>query len=420
MIRNVVRRLQTGARRKGDIVRVLMIANNVPWSGAPLDGVFNIAQAHALAQRGHETMIVRCVPAAPPVRAKWRRYRSIPDLYQWEGIAVQTVRGVMGPRSYGIGTLRAQLRETMRDIAGEFRPDVVHVQGLLPSGLLALDLGIPFVLTAHGSETYELPWRRAGLERIARSVASRAARVVGVSNFVAEHMRRLGRPDAEVIFNGADERYFSPRDRTASRVRLGLPVDRPTIAYVGRVERAKGLLDLARASISMRGVRPHLLVAGEGTLVAPLRALLDAHGVGATWLGALEAARLGDVYGAADIFVSPSYHEGLPATLCEAMLVGRAIVATRVGGVPEILTDGCNGFLVNAGDVAALTERIERLFAQRMIRERFEREAHAFAREALTWHANVIAYEHLYRAICERGAGCSVRVPAVAGSNASR
>lgn len=373
-----------------------MIANNFPWPEHPFDGMFNLRQIHALTELGHTVEVVRCVPWAPPMQKKWQRYRSVPSRYAVEGISVRTLRGLMGPKSWGIGTLRQQLGAQMAAIVREVKPDIVHVQGLLHSGVLAIDLDVPYVVTAHGIEAHTLPWARQGLERTARLVLKTAACAVGVSEFIAGYLRALGRADARVIFNGADERLFHPSDRSAARTRLGIALDRPVIGFVGHIEKHKGILDLEAALMQLRDLRPHLLFAGTGSLREGLEARLRAAGISATFLGAVDQHQLGDVYAAIDLLTLPSYCEGLPTVICEAMNCARAVVATRLAGIPEIVRNDVNGFCVEPGDVDALAKHLRVVLTNPEMRERFETNAYAFAKDHLTWRHNAKQYDTLY------------------------
>ncbi len=119
----------------------------------------------------------------------------------------------------------------------------------------------------------------------------------------------------------------------------------------------------------------------------------------AIFLPVLEHERLADLIAACDVFALPSHAEGLPTMLCETMNSGRAIVATDVGGIPEIVKDGVTGFVVPKGDVDRLTSRLRTVLIDRPLRERFEREAHQFAREHLTWRSNALAYTKLYERV---------------------
>jgi glycosyltransferase involved in cell wall biosynthesis len=97
------------------------------------------------------------------------------------------------------------------------------------------------------------------------------------------------------------------------------------------------------------------------------------------------------------VFAFPSHAEGLPGAVCEAMLSGRAVVASAVGGIPEIVRDGETGLLVPKADPAALSGAIQRVLSDDVARAGLERNARALALEQLTWRVNAAAYDALYR-----------------------
>jgi len=383
-------------------MRVLVIANNFPSPDRPYNGVFNLRQMRALRELGHQMAVVRFVPWAPPIGGRWQRYRIVPRAYHVEGIPVRTLRGLMGRRCWGLGTVRYQLQSKVAAEIAAFRPEVIHVHGLLPSGVLALDSTIPYVLTAHGSDTYALPWTRYGLERLARNVTGNATVVTAVSEFVASHVRRLGATHVRVIYNGADPAVFRSLERRQARIRLNLPPDAPIVAFVGHLVREKGVHDLVDALAQLQDLRPYALFAGSGSLSAALEERCMRDGINATFYGLLDQGRLADIYAAADVFALPSYREGLPTVICEAMNVGRAVVATRVGGIPEIVRHGINGFIVEPGDVTQLAVYLRTILADAPLRDRFESAARAFAQANLTWQGNAREYDAIYRDLVEK------------------
>ncbi len=388
-----------------------MVANNFPSPDRPHDGMFVLRQLQALSDRGHEIEVLRVVPWAPPVGAKWHRYRSVPDRYQVEGYPVRTLRGLLGPRNWGVGTLGTQLRAAVGSEIARFDPQIAHVHTIVPAGPLLLGQRVPFVLTAHGTDAYDVPWRRAGLEKAARRVLASAASVVGVSEFVATFLRRLGRPDATVVFNGADESLFAPRPRAEARHRLNLPSDRAIIAFAGHLQPHKGPADLVEAATRLRETRPLLVFAGSGEMREQLEARLQQAGISSRFFGAVDHATLSDIYAACDVFALPSYREGLPTVICEAMLAGRSVVATRVGGIPEIVADGETGFVIDSGDVGALADRLRRILGDGALRTRLQDNAQRFAATHLTWRVNAAAYDRIYANVLHAGASATERPP---------
>jgi teichuronic acid biosynthesis glycosyltransferase TuaC len=380
------------------VVRVLAIVKDFPVPGS-INGIFNLAALRALRERGHTVAVVRFVPQFPPLRKRWDAYRQIPAEYAIEDIPVRTVRAFVGPKLFGMGTLRRQLRSRMRAVFAHFQPDVVQVHGLLPSGLLALDAPVPVVVTGHGSETYALPYRRPSLAGLARTAIENAAACVGVSKFITGELRKLGAPSTQVIYNGADERIFSERDRAECRAIAGLDPERPCVLFAGYMLREKGLDELRDAMLALRDLRPQLILAGPGERATELRDELTAASIDVHAPGTVSHERLALLMGAADAVTLPSYQEGLPVVLCEAMNAHRAIVATDVGGISEIVHDGRTGFVVPPHDAAALAKHLRYVLEDAHMERMFEVQAGTFAARHLTWRANARAYEELYESV---------------------
>lgn len=378
-------------------MRVLVIAKDFPSPGQSHAGIFVLRQVRALADLGHEIRVVRVVPYAPPWTPKWRAYRAIPQSCVVDGIPVQTIRAFFPPRMVAMEYLPLQVSTALRRIASEFAPQIVHGQFLIPSGQLAVRAGLPAVVTAHGSDAYDWAWRRAGLRKAATE-AVRCARVaVAVSEFIADRVRALSERDVQVVYNGADEDVFAPSDRLKARAALDLESDRYVIAFAGWPTRAKGAFDLIDAVARLGDVNPLLLFAGNAPQEPDLTRALAGRGVEARLLGRLEHRELARVLAAADVFALPSYREGLPAAICEAMLAGRPVVSTRVGGIPEIVTDGVTGFLIEPGNVPLLAERLRTIAREPVLAGGMGAAGYAFARGKLTWRVNALQYEELYR-----------------------
>jgi len=227
--------------------------------------------------------------------------------------------------------------------------DLVHAHWLA-GALVARFAGKPFVVTLHGTgsagrfQDLELMRRHP---RVVRFLLRPARVVIGVSDPLAEGARRCGAADARVIPSGV-----------APPEEVGREADPAEILYVGRLAPEKGIAELAEAT---RGL--NLVAAGDG----PLRALLPRA------LGFVPHDELGALYARAAVVVCASHREGLPLSVIEAMAHGRAVVATRVGGIPQLVDDGRTGFLVEPGDAASLRERIERLLADPALRARLGR-----------------------------------------------
>ncbi len=223
---------------------------------------------------------------------------------------------------------------------------------------------LPSLATLHGS-VWGLD---LGRHRRAYRLLQRAGqRLVAVSQDLARLVaRRLGlSPNAiEVVPNGIpipSVPEFDQRDesRLRARAELGIPVGGPLLLAVGNLYPVKDHANLLRAAARMPGA--HVAIAGRGEEEEPLRRLAAGLAISERLhlLGLRE--EIGEVLLAADVFVQPSRSEGLPLAVLEAMAAGLPVVATRVGGVPEAVEDGRTGYLVPAGDSAALADGLRKV-----------------------------------------------------------
>jgi glycosyltransferase involved in cell wall biosynthesis len=290
-----------------------------------------------------------------------------------EGLSVRHPRFVFVPRIGNAisGPLYAAslAASVMRRYSG--RVDVLLGSWAYPDGfaavVLASMLGIPSVIKLHGSDI-DVVARLPGPRRRLQWALPRAARVVAVSQPLANAAVALGAaPDrVDVVRNGVDSHQFRPRDRGEARRELGESTGVPIVLYVGRIEAEKGALDLVHAFARgrHRSPRAKLVMVGEGSAVGECRATALAFGAQVEMIGPLPHDQIPRWLAACDILALPSWHEGTPNVVLEALACGRRVVATRVGGVPDVINSDALGLLVNPRDVPALAAAIERLLSE--------------------------------------------------------
>lgn len=376
-------------------MRVLVLPIEFPTASRPFAGIFILRCAQALRDLGHEIEVLRVAPLAPPIGTKWKGYASLPALEYVDGIAVRTIRAVIPPRRIGMEYLPAQVYGAVSREIARFKPDVLHANFLIPAGQVAVRHAVPTVVTAHGGDAYAWPMERPGLRRAAQEAIRKATRVTAVSDYIRRCVLALQPRDVDVILNGADERYFFPRNRDAARDVLALPRDRFVVAFAGNVLRAKGLYDLVEAAAQLS--QPAILaIAGEGPDREHLQWAARAAGVEMRFFGRMDSEGVAQLFSAADVVTLPSHNEGLPNVVCEAMLAQRAVVATTVGGIPEILTPE-RGVLVPPHDPAALRASFEMLARDAQLRDRLAAAARAYAAKHLTWRVSALGYERVFR-----------------------
>jgi len=354
----------------------------------------------ALARGMHRLGLKVLVAGPAPLLAAFRK----------EGLAVAPVWIEPGLRvDRQIGALRHLVR-----LARTHQVTVLHAHAAAaalaacPAGRLA---GVPaVVVTMHGSIRLGGVWRqRAGIAA-QKAVLRWSHRIICVAEHVRAELLELGlvRPDRAVtVYNGIDQPVPRSGEAEALRRELGLPADRPVVGTAARLAPQKGVEYLLRAAAVLRdeGRPVALVIAGDGPLKAPLEKMSRALGVDTRFLGHRpDVAGLLQLF---DVFVLPSVTEGLPLVVLEAMAVGCPVVATKVGGVPEVVEDGRTGRLVPAGDPEALAQAVadtlrDRAGAQVMAAAAGERVRHLFTHDRMV--RRILA---VYRdALAAEGKGC--------------
>jgi glycosyltransferase involved in cell wall biosynthesis len=298
------------------------------------------------------------------------------------------------------------------------RPEILHTHtakagavGRL-AALLAGPARPPIVVhTFHGHvlRGYFDPLRTAGFRLLERWLARVSTALVAVSPQVRDDLVALGVAPREKfavvrLGIGVEGRVRAEQDgRAETRRLLGIPPERFVVGWIGRMTGVKRTGDVLLAFKQLRqdGVDASLCLVGDG----PDRERLErrAHELGimrdTLFLGYQED--VGRFHTAFDAFFLPSTNEGTPVTAIEALAAGTPVVATRVGGVPDVVRDGEDGFLVEAGAIGELAERLERLAADPELRERMgaagrERVQPRYAVERL-----IDDVDRLYRSLLE-------------------
>ena len=253
----------------------------------------------------------------------------------------------------------------------QWSPDIILNYVIYPHGYAAVRLGkalgVPVVLTAIGSDLNRIA---DPLCRILTCSALRHAEyVTTVSQDLCNTARRLGASPSrsEPILNGCDTGIFHPSRQADARKALALDPDSEIILYVGRLDFRKGLVELVDAVARLASQRPHLhcYIMGDGPDKSMLIDAVTRHNVSGkiTFVPSRGTKEVAVWMAAADLVTLPSYNEGCPNVVLEALSVGRPVVATRVGGIPELMDDTC-GRLVPPQDVPSLAGALDQTLHQ--------------------------------------------------------
>jgi len=392
-------------------MRLLIVTSQFPIAGEPNRG-------RPIHQTVRELSRLAQVRVLSPVASypRWAQprsylYRASDEHHSVPGCDVEYVRYPALPalsRPFNGRLCARAIAAPMR----AFAPDLVLSYWLYPDAygamLAARRIGAPLVVGARGSD---LRVRDAISRRLTRPVLRAARRLLVVSEDLGRVAERDYGADPDrirTIPNGCDAAIFHPAVRGEARRALDLPADAEVVTYVGRLVPEKGLRELLLAAGQLRAARPRLqlVLVGEGPMHAELAALAAAGDLPVRFAGTRPPAEVARWMCASDLVTLPSYSEGHPNVLVEALACGRPVVATPVGGIPEVV-DAASGVLVPARDPAALAdglrEALERGWDEAALARRFSRDWRQVAQDTLQACEEVLAEARGERALYAAG-----------------
>jgi sugar transferase (PEP-CTERM/EpsH1 system associated) len=322
---------------------------------------------------------------------------TVACLYNGDGAVAREIRAL------GISVFDAQMRHKAdlpallrlyRHIR-RVRPAILHASlfhANLPGRVLGRLVGVPVIICSERTMAMESEWRY----RINRWTIGLVDRVIAVSanvrDFYAAHVG-LTADKLVVIYNGVQVPELSISLREA-RAELGLPDDGPIIGAISRLDPVKGVDFLIRALAQVNGAT--LVVVGDGPERAALEALAGDLGVADRIHWAGHRRDVPYLLPAFDLLVQPSLHEGLPNTVLEAMACGLPVVATAVGGTPEVIVDGLTGLLVPPRDADALAQAMVTLLSNADLRRTMGRAGRERVAQRFTAERMVEQTQRLY------------------------
>jgi glycosyltransferase involved in cell wall biosynthesis len=377
-----------GLPSSGGRCRVLTFTTLYPSANKPGHGIFvENRLRHLVATGSVDVRVVAPVPWFPSTSDRFGHYAAMARMPAREiraGIDVAHPRYLAIPKigmALAPWLLFAGALPSLWRLRSQF--DLIDAHYFYPDGVAAVLLGgaldKPVVVTARGTDINLIPkYFLPG--RMIRWAARRAAGIVAVSQALKNALADLGTPPENVVVlrNGVDLKMFRPGDRDLARAELELH---------GRVLLSVGrLVDLKGHAIVMAAL-PRLpactlLIAGDGPDFARLRAFAMQLGIcdRVRFFGAIRHEQLRNLYLAADALVLASSHEGWPNVLLEAIACGTPVIASPVGGIPEIVSAPEAGILMRQRTVEGVAEAVEQLFSDLPRREN----TRAFA-ERFSW-----------------------------------
>ncbi|HQT26490.1 MAG TPA: glycosyltransferase family 4 protein [Burkholderiales bacterium] len=354
-------------------IRTLVFSTLYPNAVKPGHGIFVETRLRHLLSSGEiEAKVVAPVPWFPLAGerfGKYAAYAKVPKRENRDNINIFHPRYPVLPKigmslapismAAACMPILSQLIKSGRDF------DLIDAHYFYPDGVAAAflgrQLGKPVVITARGTDVNLIPEYRIPRKMILWA-ASQAAGIITVSTALKERLVEIGVDPAKitVLRNGVDLERFSPMEKAAQRAELNLPS--PLLLSVGNLVESKGH-DLAIRSLSLMPDK-HLAIVGEGPEKENLQLLARSTGVKGRveFLGSLPQKELPRYYSAADALVLASSREGWANVLLEAMACGTPVIASRVGGNPEVVASDEAGVLMDERTPEGIAEAAGRLF----------------------------------------------------------
>ncbi|NHN29396.1 glycosyltransferase [Paenibacillus agricola] len=345
-------------------LQVLWLAPAYPSVSDPIGGIFHKTEVNALERMGAEIRVIAPVPWVPPMmdsfRAKWQQYKHTPEQYMDGGVTIHRPRYLAIPKANHLAMpdhLLIRNKILRMDLP---KPDLIHAHFSFPLGLSAVHLsriwGVPSVLTLHGSDVNVYPEiNRMTCRRFCAAVTG-ATSVLAVSQALSDRTKVVSgvRPIVKPVGINL-KAYRSLPSKREARLQLGLPQDAFLVLYIGYLLETKGIRELLKALEELHSGDSSIMgvFVGGGELEDEVKQ--TPHMVSA---GVQPNTRIPLYLAAADLLVLPSYREGLPTVLVEAGAAGTPVIATNVGGIPELLGEG-RGSMIPAKSVKELKQAIK-------------------------------------------------------------
>jgi glycogen(starch) synthase len=367
------------------------------WSATfwPMIGGVEVLAAQllpALQERGYEFVVI-----TP------KSYSNLPDHTSYHGIPVHRLQF---RNSFAQSTLDFVL-DTRRQVAKlkqDFAPDLVHINAVSRGDFFHLATNntcrVPSLVTLHGQ------WEKE-IEPVVGHTLRRADWIAGCSGAILDRARQLVpeiTPRSSIIYNAVEASPFSPEP---------LPYAAPRILCLGRLAPEKGI-DLALAafaSIVTRYPRARLVIAGDGPLRLELQRQAFDCGIAnaVDFIGWVAPKAVASLLNTTTVLLMPSRQDSLPLAALEADLMARPIVATNVGGLPEVVAHQETGLLVEKEDIRGLADAVTYLLAHPESTVSMGQAARRRAQTIFGWKRHVEAYDTLYRTLIgKNGAVCAV------------
>jgi N-acetyl-alpha-D-glucosaminyl L-malate synthase BshA len=362
-------------------IAILVGAFPPKWLAGIEIATYNIAKQ--LAKRGHEVHVITTLDEGLPKE-------TIEDRFCVHRIFCRKIRFL------GIISFWIKIFWHLKKID----PDIAHVQSVgsgIPGFLAKKLFKKPYIVWGHGSDIY-LPDKFT--KSISKLVLKNADAVIALTEDMKKKIQKICDRDVVVVPNGIDLERFNNLSKGDIRKRLKIKDDKKRIIFVGTLRPVKSVKYLIKAIkiIIQKDINTRLMLVGDGDERGNLEKLVKELSLEeyVKFVGKVPNEEVPEYMAVSDVFVLPSLSESFGIVNLEAMASGLPIVATKVGGLPEIIKDGENGFLVEPKNPEELAEKVLSILGNNELRERITRNNKEKAKD-YSWESVVEKLEEVYR-----------------------
>ncbi len=383
-----------------------------------MEGTFVHDQAKHLMAAGCEVKVLVPTAYCPKIMMnvnRWSKYAHVPECDTIDGVPVYYPRYLRLPGKWfhalACYTQYLGLKNIAHAIIKEFKPDIIHAHAATEAGFVGLILkqkyGLPLICSITGSDINSYPRYGKFSMQLTKKVLTGSDRIVSVSAALKNAAKAIARPKQEisVVYDGCEHNVFVADKENRRHVRndLGISETDKVLIFVGDLLRGKGILDLIDAFRRAQSGKSnmHLIVIGGNLNRNDSEVISVLNGINGSihMPGKLPHHEIPRYLNAADIFVFPSYSEGLPNAVLEAMACSLPVIATRVGGIPEAVEDEKSGILIEKKDVSSLVRSIEYLVSNEAIAKQMGIHGRRTIESKFSWKNNAKKLSEIYEGV---------------------
>lgn len=378
-------------------LRILHITPTLTVGGAEQMAthlMVGLSKSHAVGSNAVGSHVVGAVGLFPEAQSAVERRLAEADIPKWH----LDKRFGFDPRMFS----------SLDRVFREFRPDVVHTHMAVQRYVFPVLLRHPKVVAIHTVHNLAEHETDAFGRLVHRFAFRNRVLPIGISREVSASVKRMYGLECRAVIPNCipvEQYRHNPEDRLRWREQYGFSPDDVVFTCVGRLEPQKNPLLLLQAFAELGDSRAHLVLSGEGSLHKSLEAYVRKHNLSERVHLIGKQSDIPSVLAASDMFVLSSDWEGNPLAVMEAMAAGLPVIATHVGGVPELVQSGDQGILVPAGDQIKFANAMQTLLENAETRRTMGCAAQVRAAREFRVERMVEGYANLYREVVKRARG---------------